>query len=369
MGGKFGDNQNYELRFQLSFEEAYILVKNAADKCGKIVMENKALGLIQFRVQSGVRNAATFSANVAADGDSSSIVKIAGNCGDGTVGLNSMGKAYEKFVKCLSDVQATSSKHTSTATTTPSGVVQYQTKKKKKFHWWYVLILLVIIGVFGSIGNDEQADSSAPSVSNSATSSAPTTPTTPKTIPYEVELTSGFYTAGIDFPAGKYDIEAVAGGGNVSSNNMFSGGLNLVMGVEEKDAAFGTDLYEQSYKNAKLDKGVVLSVSGGVTIKISSEAASADPLTPREQDITDAVQLGSGNYVAGKDFSAGVYDITAVSGNGNVSSSNMFDGGLNAVMGTDTSMDFYEKSYKNVELTSGVELTVSGVSIELTPSK
>ena len=36
---------------------------------------------------------------------------------------------------------------------------------------------------------------------------------------------------GIDFPAGKYDIVAVSGGGNVSSSNAFDGGINAVMGT------------------------------------------------------------------------------------------------------------------------------------------
>lgn len=239
--------------------------------------------------------------------------------------------------------------------------------KNKKKHpiLGIILVLLGVTLIFAALGSSsEEPQNTGGTSGNESSPSAVST-----TIPYETELTSGFYTAGIDFPAGKYDIEVVSGGGNVSSSNMFSGGLNLVMGVEEKDAALGTDLYEQSYKNAKLDKGVVLSVSGGVTIKISSEAASADPLTPREQDITDPVQLSSGNYVAGEDFPAGIYNITAISGNGNVSSSNMYNGGLNAIMGTDTSMGLYEKSYKNVEFTSGVELTISGVDIELTPSK
>lgn len=240
--------------------------------------------------------------------------------------------------------------------------------KNKKKHpvLGIILVLLGITLIFAALGSSSEEPQNTGYTSGNESSSAPAASAT---IPYETELSSGFYTAGIDFPAGKYDIEVVSGGGNVSSSNMFSGGLNLVMGVEEKDAALGTDLYEQSYKNAKFDKGVVLSVSGGVTIKISSEAASADPLTPREQDISDPVQLGSGNYVAGKDFPTGIYDITAISGNGNVSSSNMYNGGLNAIMGTDASMDLYEKSYKNVEFTDGVELTVSGVNIELTPSK
>lgn len=78
------------------------------------------------------------------------------------------------------------------------------------------------------------------------------------------------------------------------------------------------------------------------------------------------VKLGNGNFVAGEDFDAGTYDIVAISGGGNVSSSNMFNGGLNAVMGVEDN-EFYEKEYKNIKLPAGTTLKVSGVKIELIP--
>ena len=69
--------------------------------------------------------------------------------------------------------------------------------------------------------------------------------------------------------------------------------------------------------------------------------------------------FGSGNYYAGKDFEAGVYDITAIEGqSGNVISDNMFSGGINAIMGTDK--EFAEQEYKNIELPDGTKLTISG---------
>lgn len=57
----------------------------------------------------------------------------------------------------------------------------------------------------------------------------------------------------------------------------------------------------------------------------------------------------NGNFVAGTDFPAGVYDIQAVSGNGNVSSDNIYSGGLNAIMGVKND-ELYEKEYKNISL-------------------
>ena len=191
---------------------------------------------------------------------------------------------------------------------------------------------------------------------------------TPSTISFEQEFSSGNYTAGIDFPAGKYDIVAVSGGGNVSSSNAFDGGINAVMGTEDKNELM--DMYEQEYSNFVLPDGSTLSISG-VTVRLTCDAASGAPLTPRNQVITETVDLGNGNFVAGEDFPAGVYNIVAVSGAGNVSSDNMFNGGLNAMMGTEEEnqiMDMYEQEYKNIDLPDGTTLTISGVQIQLVPS-
>ena len=191
---------------------------------------------------------------------------------------------------------------------------------------------------------------------------------TPSTISFEQEFSSGNYTAGIDFPAGKYDIVAVSGGGNVSSSNAFDGGINAVMGTEDKNELM--DMYEQEYSNIDLPDGTTLSISG-VTVRLTCDAASGAPLTPRNPVISETVYLGNGNFVAGEDFPAGVYNIVAVSGAGNVSSDNMFNGGLNAMMGTEEEnqiMDMYEQEYKNIDLPDGTTLTISGVQIQLVPS-
>ena len=191
---------------------------------------------------------------------------------------------------------------------------------------------------------------------------------TPSTISFEQEFSSGNYPAGIDFPAGKYDIVAVSGGGNVSSSNAFDGGINAVMGTEDKNELM--DMYEQEYSNIDLPDGTTLSISG-VTVRLTCDAASGAPLTPRNQVITETVDLGGRRIVTGEDFPAGVYNIVVVSGAGNVSSDNMFNGGLNAMMGTEEEnqiMDMYEQEYKNIDLPDGTTLTISGVQIQLVPS-
>lgn len=202
----------------------------------------------------------------------------------------------------------------------------------------------------------------------SSDAQAPASSSEPESIAFDQEFSSGNYTAGVDFPAGKYDIVAVSGGGNVSSSNAFSGGINAVMGTEEQNEV--ADMYEQEYKNIDLPEGVVLSISG-VTVRLTCDDASGAPLTPRNQEITETVDLGNGNFVAGEDFPAGVYNIVAVSGGGNVSSSNLYDGGINAILGTEDQnelMDMYEQEYKNIDLPEGTTLTIDGVQVQLIPS-
>lgn len=212
---------------------------------------------------------------------------------------------------------------------------------------------------------EEQGGGSAVDSDTSSSSPTETSDPTPSTISFEQDFSSGNYTAGIDFPAGKYDIVAVSGGGNVSSSD---GGINAVMGTEDKNELM--DMYEQEYKNIDLPDGTTLTISG-VTVRLTSDAASGDPLTPRNQEITETVDLGNGNFVAGEDFPAGVYNIVAVSGGGNVSSSNLYEGGINAILGTEDQneiMDMYEQEYKNIDLPEGTTLTISGVQIQLVPS-
>ena len=239
-------------------------------------------------------------------------------------------------------------------------------------------VLIIIIIIAASAGGKDKNNTGAtntpvPSTSETTETTKAPTDVTPATTSVSIELSNGNYTSGIDFPAGKYDIEAVSGSGNVSSSNMYSGGINAAMGTEEANDAIGSDLYEQKYSNIDLSDGVVLYISG-VTVKITSEAADGSPLKTREQPNTKTIDLGNGNFVSGTDFPAGTYDIIAVSGGGNVSSDNMYGGGLNAVMGVteknkEFGLDMYQQEYKNIELPEGTTLTISGVDIRLVPSK
>ena len=179
---------------------------------------------------------------------------------------------------------------------------------------------------------------------------------------YSITLSAGHYTAGVDFPAGKYNLSAVSGGGNVSSSNMYSGGLNEIMGIKDDD------MYQKSFNGAVLDKGVVLNIGGSLQLKLDSDAAQTNNMTSRQNTATEEYTLSAGNYTCGTDFEPGEYVITAVSGSGNVSSDNLYDGGLNEIMGTQAD-DTYITTFNNATFKEGNVITISGVTIKLTPSK
>ena len=127
--------------------------------------------------------------------------------------------------------------------------------------------------------------------------------------------------------------------------------------VEQAKPFFDMKEEEQLALKAEAEKAEKERVEKEEAERLAKEQAELEAKT---------IKLSNGNYVAGSDCEAGTYDIVAVSGNGNVSSSNMFSGGINAVMGTRNS-DFYEKEYKNIKLPYGTELTVDGVTINLIP--
>lgn len=186
--------------------------------------------------------------------------------------------------------------------------------------------------------------------------------------PYRAELIGGHYVSGIDFPPGVYNIKALRGGGNVISSNAYDGGINAIMGSPEMNRY--NDAYHEKYANIRLEKGVTLSISG-VIVEISSLDASASPLARRSQPNLSSITLSNGHFIAGQDFSPGVYDIIAASGRGNVISSNMISGGINAIMGSPKdagSSDAYEERYNNISLEDGVTLTIDGLSVRLVPS-
>ena len=181
---------------------------------------------------------------------------------------------------------------------------------------------------------------------------------------FEVDLGAGNYVAGKDIPVGTYNFTAVSGTGNVSSSNLYDGGINAVMGTPANDYT------QETYNTVSLDDDVVLSLGGDIVLHIVYENASTSTIQTRVvPDDAQAIDLTAGHYTAGTDFPAGSYNVIATSGFGNVSSDNLYDGGLNEIMGIAGSdpTGLSIESFSNLTLDEGVVLSIDGVSVQLVP--
>jgi len=266
---------------------------------------------------------------------------------------------------------------------------QEQNKPPKKpitKQWWFwVGLVVLIIAAFSNLGNDngaqvadtavdaKRSESAVKSEKTNKESSAPkptaTLAPTPEptidlsSVATEFSLTAGNYVAGVDIPSGKCVVVAESGQGNLSSSNMFDGGINEMFGVDD-----GSGLYTSEFNGLKLPEGTILTVSGTLKAKVTFTTIETS-FTGRTYDESLAVELNTGNYEAGVDFEPGVYEIVAISGTGNLSSDNMFDGGLNEMFGIDDGYGFYTSEFVNVDLPAGTELSISGgVKIKLIPA-
>ena len=247
--------------------------------------------------------------------------------------------------------------------------------KKGKGCLTTIIVIIIALGLlvacFGEVEDPAETTTEttieSQKISNNSGKTITTETTTEATTesalePYSKKLSAGFYTAGIDFPAGTYNITAISGTGNAISSNMFSGGLNEIMSSQPDEYS------SKEFKNAKLEDGTTLSISSTLTVKITTKEADKNSISKRKNSAKKSIELSSGHYTAGTDFPVGVYDIETISGNGNVYSSNMFDGGLNEIFGAGND-GFSINKFKNAQFDEGIDVDVSGVTIKLTPSK
>lgn len=236
------------------------------------------------------------------------------------------------------------------------------TEKKKGGCLKTLLIVfgvLLVVGVIASIFGGDEDDTNKESKSTKATTEKVTEATTEK----KVELTHfsktfspGYYTAGYDFPAGTYNLKATFGGGNVISEGA---GLNLIMGLKSDD------MYTKTYNNASFSNGDVVQIASTLKLKFkTTEKVEKKSLSKYGQKGKKKI-LSPGKYLVGKDIKEGIYDISLVSGSGNVISD---DGVLNEIMGSgDTSM--YVKEFMHAPLQDGTTVEIDGVTVKITPSK
>lgn len=144
--------------------------------------------------------------------------------------------------------------------------------KKKIIIGICVFVVIIAIASQGGTDDEKSNDNPTPTTENVVDNTSKESESKPTEKPkieekYSDSLTAGQYVSGIDFPAGTYNIKVKSGNGNVSSSNMYSGGLNEIMSLEDDGISI------KDFSNAKFPDGVVLSVSSDLKIEISTDAA------------------------------------------------------------------------------------------------
>lgn len=175
------------------------------------------------------------------------------------------------------------------------------------------------------------------------------------TVSFQADYVSGYYTPGIDFPAGRYTVTVLAGSGSIYHTEPTTGGKTYRLSAGDKAPSLSLEL----------PLGEALSVSG-LKIRIKSDSADSEPLSWRDNPATEEITLAPGTYLTGKEFSEGIYDIIALHGKGHVTSDST---AANIDSALDASGADYQKEFKNLILDDTTKLTVTGVTIKLSPSK
>lgn len=233
--------------------------------------------------------------------------------------------------------------------------VLFGRKKPKKSMVFGVLAALAVfvLALFLSVNGTETPSTGSVPVSSSSASVPSSSVAVGK--PYQAEFIGGYYTPGIDFPAGTYNITVLDGNGQVYYTSPSGGGKTEALGIN------GT----KQLQKVDLPLGEALSITG-LKIRIESDAADTAELSERENTATKTVTLGSGTYRVGEQLEDGVYDVTAL--NGIVKFDSDSEGAVCHETLNAQGKDF-EKGFKNLLLDVGTSITVSGGTVQLIPSK
>lgn len=177
-------------------------------------------------------------------------------------------------------------------------------------------------------------------------------------------LDNGYYTVGVDIPAGVCDIYSTMGTGSI---------LYSADGTADTFNAYEDDL-NQSISNLSgvgdditdytLKEGYTIHISGYVRVKLDYSQITSN-YTGREYDEENKFTLEPGVYTVGTDFEAGVYTITAVDGDGYLASSNFSELGIDEMFGVYDGTQAYVPSSAHVTLNEGDTLEVTDVTVEM----
>lgn len=182
---------------------------------------------------------------------------------------------------------------------------------------------------------------------------------------YSEQFSQGDYVVGTHIPEGTY--------------TMTGDGENYIsLSVEDRENGIYlfeiTDSETTSADDIRLFTGAVVTISEGGYVTLSADNAQTDKMAGQPNPLTGTVRVSEGETLtAGKDFPAGVYDITAAEGYGSPDIT-IYDQDGNAISTlypriSDSSGA--ESTFRNAVLPEGAvfENTNKNLEIELVPSE
>lgn len=185
-------------------------------------------------------------------------------------------------------------------------------------------------------------------------------------IPSEFFIENGYYTVGIDLPAGICDISATSGYGNILCSK--DGTIDTYSAYEDDlNQALGTESSElpiENITNYSLKEGYTIHISGAVRAKIKYSKIFSN-YTGRNYEQESPLILKHGVYTVGQDISAGIYTIAAIEGNGSITSSNALTLGIDELFGVFDGTEAYVPKAVNITLNEGDTLQLINITASL----
>lgn len=181
--------------------------------------------------------------------------------------------------------------------------------------------------------------------------------------PYSVTLGAGLYKCGVHIPEGVYRVVLESG----------SGSLNVEDEVNYISLfySFGNDSEIEEIRevdDVRIYKGALVTILDNVTLRFETENAQME-LGGIANPNTESRTLEE-QFVVGKDIPAGVYDVYCEEGSGIFEYYIPMDG-YDSYEGKliGDSQSTLPRTFKNVVLPDGVEVTITGMKVTLTPSE
>ena len=173
---------------------------------------------------------------------------------------------------------------------------------------------------------------------------------------YSIELSPGIYVGGYNLPEGNYRVESHDNSGILELNDP----INSIY--------ITTDLYDDSYaEDLRIYNNAVLRINDGMNVTLVTDNAQPMISEGYANVNTESFEL-NGDYIVGRDFPAGVYDLKVIEGDGQfVYEYNFYDSVMQNYIWVGEYED--ESEYLNVVLQNGMSVYTEDVSVRIVPSQ